>query len=207
MHFQARGAERTKTSTKPPETTGNYDWSAPEELPPSFAAFHHSLRRDGFTIIDGALRRTLPVSLKLPEAENEIIRLLNKHGFAVAKGHLDQAFTAHTNGHWASANSQIRSFLEGLLDAIAEKIDPSAAALPSGQARRTKLAKHDFLSRELNEWSDQGFGFINGLVKRLHPHGSHPGLSDEDDSTFRRYTVLLTTRSLLVRLDAWGKPN
>jgi len=98
LHFQARGAERTKTPTKPPETTGNYDWSAPEELPPSFAAFHHSLRRDGFTIIDGALRRTLPVSLKLPEAENEIIRLLNKHGFAVAKGHLDQAFTAHTNG-------------------------------------------------------------------------------------------------------------
>ena len=207
MHFQARGAERTKTSTKPPETTGNYDWSAPEELPPSFAAFHHSLRRDGFTIIDGALRRTLSVSLKLPEAENEIIRLLNKHGFAVAKGHLDQAFTAHTNGHWASANSQIRSFLEGLLDAIAERIDPSAAALPSGQSRRTKLAEHNFLSRELNEWSDQGFGFINGLVKRLHPHGSHPGLSDEDDSTFRRYTVLLTTRSLLVRLDAWGKPN
>ena len=110
-------------------------------------------------------------------------------------------------GHWASANSQIRSFLEGLLDAIAEKIDPSAAALPSGQARRTKLAKHNFLSRELNEWSDQGFGFINGLVKRLHPHGSHPGLSDEDDSTFRLHTVLLTTRLLLVRLDAWGKPN
>src|SRR5947209_851222 len=87
-------------------------------------------------------------------------------------------------GHWASANSQIRSFLEGLLDAIAERIDPSAAALPSGQSRRTKLAEHNFLSRELNEWSDQGFGFINGLVKRLHPHGSHPAFPMKTTALF-----------------------
>jgi hypothetical protein len=182
----------------------NYEWSEPEELPPSFAALHHSLGRDGFTIADGALRRALPVSLKLPQAESEIIRLLNKHGFIVAKGHLDQAFSAHTDGHWASANSQIRSFLDGLLDEISERIDPSVATMPSGQLRRTRLAVHGFLSRDLNEWNDNGLGFVNGLVRRLHPHGSHPGLSDQDDSTFRLHTVLLTARLLLVRFDTWG---
>jgi len=185
---------------------GQYGWSQPEELPSKFAAFHHRLRLDGFVITDGALRRTLPASIKLPEAEDEIARLLNKHGFAVAKGHLEQAFTAHTDGHWASANSQIRSFLDGLLDAIAEKIDPSITGMPSGQPRRTMLAAHGFLSRALNEWDDKGLGSVNGLIRRLHPHGSHPGLSDEDDSTFRLHTVLLTARLLLVRFDTWGTP-
>jgi hypothetical protein len=183
-----------------------YAWSEPEALPSDFVAFHHSLQLDGFVITDGALRRALPASLKLPEAEDEIFRLLKKHNFAKAKGHLDQAFANHTDGLWASANSQIRNFLDGLLDEIAERIDPSAAALSSGQPRRTKLAAHGFLSRELNEWDDKGLGFVNGLVKRLHPHGSHPGLSDQDDSTFRLHIVLLTARLLLVRFDTWGKP-
>jgi hypothetical protein len=51
----------------------------------------------------------------------------------------------------------------------------------------------------LNEWDDDGKGFINGLVKRLHPQGPHPGLSDEDDSTFRLHVVLLTATLLLRR--------
>jgi hypothetical protein len=189
--------------TLPPK---QYDWSKPEGLPFDFAAFHHSLQLDGFVITDGALRRALPASLKLPEAENEIVRLLNKHGFAIAKGHLNQAFAAHATGHWAAANAQIRSFLEGLLDEIAERIDPSAANKPSGHHRRTTLAAHGFFSRQLNEWDDNGLGFINGLMKRLHPHGSHPGLSDDDDCTFRLHTVLLTARLLLVRFDMWPTP-
>lgn len=175
-------------------------------LPPRAAEFLRGLERDGFTVSGGALRRTLPAALKLPEAEDEIARLLAKYGFSVAKGHLDQAFIAHAAGLWASANSQIRSFLEGLLDVIAERVDRSAATLPSGQPRRTKLAASGFLSRPLHEWDDNGLGFINGLIKRLHPHGAHPGLSDHDDSTFRLHTVLLTARLLLVRFDTRGAP-
>ncbi|MGO8845650.1 MAG: hypothetical protein ACLQFI_10010 [Methylocella sp.] len=183
-----------------------YAWSEPEELPSKFVAFHHSLQLDGFVITDGALRRMLPASLKLPEAEDQIVRLLNKHHFVVAKGHLDQAFVNHADGLWAAANSQIRNFLDGLLDEIAVRIDPSAAAIASGQQRRIKLAGHGFLNRGLNEWDDNGLGFVNGLMKRLHPHGPHPGLSDQDDSTFRLHIVLLTARLLLVRFDTWGKP-
>jgi integrase len=47
----------------------------------------------------------------------------------------------------------------------------------------------------------KGGGFVNGLAKRLHPQGSHPGLSDQEDSTFRLHTVLLTARLLLERFD------
>jgi len=179
-------------------------WREASEPSPPMTALLRALDRDGFTITEGSLRRTLPASLKLPEAEDEIARLLTKHGFAVAKGHLDQAFAAHTEGRWASANSQIRSFFDDLTDQIAEKIDPSAATLSSGHARRAKLADLGFLSRDLNEWADNGNAYIIGLVKRLHPHGSHPGLSDQDDSTFRLHTVLLAARLLLVRFDKWG---
>jgi hypothetical protein len=179
-------------------------WREPSA--PSFqvAVFLRALDRNGFTVTDGMLRRTLPAMLKLQEAEDEIHRLLRKHRFALAEGHLNQAFAAHTDGHWASAKAQIRSFLDGLLDEIAERIDPFVATMASGQPRRTRLAAHGFLSRELNEWDDDGKGFINGLMKRLRPHGSHPGLSDQDDSTFRLHTVLLTARLLLVRFDTWG---
>jgi len=86
---------------------------------------------------------------------------------------------------------------------MAVKIDPTAENVGSGQARRRKLAAAGFLSRELNEWDDNGLGFINGRAKRLHPQGSHPGLSDGDDSAFRLHIVLITARLLLVRFDAW----
>jgi hypothetical protein len=190
-------------SLLPPGETPAPWRKAPEPSPP-IAALLRALDRDGFTVIDGVLRRALPASLKLSEAEDEISRLLTKHGFVVAKGHLDQAFAAHTEGRWASANSQVRSFFDALTDQIAERMDPSSAALPSGHGRRSKLAGLGFLSRDLNEWDDNGNAYINGLVKRLHPHGSHPGLSDQDDSTFRLHTVLLAARLFLVRFDERG---
>jgi hypothetical protein len=135
------------------------------------------------------------------QAENETTRLLQKHGFETAKGHLDQALDAHGRGDWAAANSQIRTYFDALLDNIAEKLDASAASLGSGQPRRARLGALGFLARHLHEWDDDGRGFINGLVRRLHPDGAHPGLSDEEDSTFRLHVVLITGRLLLTRFD------
>jgi hypothetical protein len=164
--------------------------------------FLRSLEADGFTITEDGLRRQLPRVVNLAETRDEIFRLLDRHGFNVPKGHLDQAFEAHTNANWTSANSQIRSFFEGLLDDFAERLDPTAASLPSGQQRRIKLAAIGFLDRSLNEWDDNGLEYLNGLMRRLHPQGSHPGLSDQEDSTFRLNTVLLFARLLLARFDA-----
>jgi hypothetical protein len=41
---------------------------------------------------------------------------------------------------------------------------------------------------------------MQAFFRRLHPAGSHPGLSDEDDSTFRLHLVLLVARNLLRRI-------
>jgi hypothetical protein len=178
-------------------------WATKQEPREDEQALRQRLAADGFVVTVGQLRRALPSSLQLPAAQDEISRLFEKHKLFVPKGHLDQALDAHARGNWAAANSQIRSFLDGLLDEIAERLDPSAAALHSGQQRRIRLAAIGFLSLDLNEWDDNGLGYLNGLIRRLHPHGSHPGLSDSDDSTFRLHTVLLAAKLFLVRFDSW----
>ena len=56
------------------------------------------------------------------------------------------------------------------------------------------------LSKDRNEWTADGRNFLNGLFKMLHTDGSHPGLSDEDHSTFRLHLALITGQALLRRL-------
>jgi len=182
-------------------TDERWPWSEPVSLPPALEKLSRALEQDGFVVTAGSLRRILPADIGLPTTESELMRLLDRHNFGTAKGHLEQAMENHARGNWAAANSQIRTFFDALLDAIAERLDATAANLPSGQARRSKLASLGFLSIPLNEWDNNGLGFINGLVKRLHPQGAHPGLSDDDDCTFRLHVVLVTAALLLRRFD------
>lgn len=148
------------------------------------------------------LRAALPSEVDLPAADDEVHQLLKQFEFSVPLGHLDQAIDAHTRGDWAAANSQIRTFLEGLLSDIASHIDPKKAAeLPSSENRRAWLAERGFLSINRNEWTSDGKNYLNGLFKMLHTDGSHPGLSDEDHSTFRLHLALITGRTLLRRLN------
>ncbi len=186
-----------------PMTEPDDDWQLSPPLRPEFDRLRRSLSRDGFVLTAGELRRELPADVGLPNAEAELVRLLDWHGFTTAKGHLDQAFKNHAAGNWASANSQIRSFIESLFDDLAVKLDCTAASKKPGQDRRTHLANLSppLFDRALNEWGDNGVGLINGLMVRLHPQGSHPGLSDEEDSTYRLHIVLLTARFFLVRFD------
>lgn len=181
-------------------------WSEPTPLPEHAQRFKSCLDQDGFIVSEGVLRSTLPVdaNMNLPAAQSELFDLLNCHNLTTAHGHLEQALDAHARSNWAGANSQLRSFLEGMLDDLAEKLDPSLAGSPSGHGRRAKLASIGFLDQSLNEWSNDGKGFFEGLMKRLHPHGSHPGLSDEDDCTFRLHVILLSARLLMRRFDNWG---
>ena len=170
----------------------------PEELT-------NTLRQDGYTIENGKLRSTLPENIQLAEQANQLDSLLTKYGFTTAKGHLEQARNAHTRGEWASANAQLRSFMESLFDSIAEKLSGDTATLPPTSYQRREFLvgmNPPFLLASLNEWEiDRRGGFLQGLWNRLHPQGSHPGLSDEEDSTFRLHIVLLVTTHYLKRLD------
>jgi hypothetical protein len=166
----------------------------------------HSLRLDGYAVnADGTLASVLPASAALASKQNEVENLLLKFNFSVAQGHLTQAHNAHTRGDWAAANSQMRTFIESLFDAFAEKLLP--APLPAtSHLKREGLAKlaPPFIDPSLNEWDfsqDGGCGFVQGFWKRLHPDGSHPGLSDEDDCTFRLQLVYLVAHRFLKRFE------
>jgi len=148
------------------------------------------------------LRRALPQVLDLPAADDEVHLLLDGYGFAVPKGHLDQGIAAHARGDWAAANAQFRPFIESLFDSIAEHLAAGAPLPAARNQRRIWLANRNppFFLAALNEWDGQGHGFLEGFFRRLHPAGAHPGLSDEDDSTFRLHLVLLVGRNLLRRM-------
>lgn len=174
---------------------------------PTQTAFLRGLARDGFVVEldergkNPKLRAALPEEVDLPASDDEVHELLKLYQFQVPKGHLDQAIEAHTRGDWAACNSQLRTFIESLFDEIARRIDPARAAqLPSSENRRALLAEHGFLASDRNEWTVDGKNFVNGLFKMLHTDGSHPGLSDEDHSTFRLHIVLVTARTFLRRL-------
>jgi hypothetical protein len=151
------------------------------------------------------LRASLPAELALPAVDDEVHQLLKTFRFQVAAAHLDQAIDAHTRGDWAAANAQIRTYLESLFTDIAHQLRPQEAAeAKSFENIRQLLGEIGFFSKERNEWTPKGDGYINGLFKMLHTEGSHPGLSDEERSTFRLHVVLVTSRTFLRRL-ALGK--
>jgi hypothetical protein len=177
-----------------------------EAFSQAYGALTRSLARDGFTVENGQLRRTLPQELGLPQADDEVHSLLGQHHLDIPLGHLNQAIATHARGDWAAANAQLRAFVEGLFDGIAERLAVHLRLVVplAGNQRRIWLAQLNppFFSPELNEWTGQGTGFLEAFFRRLHPQGAHPGLSDEEDSTFRLHLVLLTARSLLKRLEA-----
>jgi hypothetical protein len=170
-------------------------------------AFARGLARDGYVLAwddngrNPTLRAALPEEIQLPQTDDEVHELLKGARFMTPLGHLDQAIEAHTRGDWAACNAQLRTFLESLFDDIAHNMRPTeAAASSTSENRRALLASIGFLAADRNEWTQDGKNYINGLFKMLHTQGSHPGLSDEDHSTFRLHVVLVTARTFLRRL-------
>ena len=88
------------------------------------------MKCDGYEVVEGQLRRTLPETLDLPSADDEMRTLSKRFGFQTPLGHLEQAIKNHADGNWAAASGQLRSFVEGLLNEIAEKISPDPSKIP-----------------------------------------------------------------------------
>jgi hypothetical protein len=149
------------------------------------------------------LTLAMPDFAELPESENEVELLLSRYGFDTAKHHLSRVKENITQGDWESANSQCRTFLEALTDAIAETLYPTEAAnKKSGHQKRQLLANKGFLSKDKHEFSDgKDQAYIPGLTKLLHPDGPHPGISTQHDAIFRLQIVVVTARWLLKRLE------
>lgn len=157
------------------------------------------LLKDGFILEDGRLIRTFEAEIDFNHNETLLESLLIKNGFKTAQGHYNQACNAFNRGDWAACNSQLRSYVEELLNKIAEKIFNDS--FNTSHDAKVALSKCDppIFYKDLNEWLDNGQGFFETFWKRLHPKGSHPGLSDEDDSIFRLTLVQITSLEILKR--------
>lgn len=142
-------------------------------------------------------------ALNFREAEDEVSTLLQKHGLSTSHGHLRQAILAFTQGQWASANAQLRTFFESYFQDIAKAL--GLASNEDAKTTRKFLGEISppFLLTELNEWNanDQKPQYFGDLMARMHPAGSHPGLSEQDDCTFRLHITLISARLLLRRFD------
>jgi len=151
------------------------------------------------------LRRMLPQDIPgsvFREAESEVEMLLRRHGFVVAKGHLKRAVSAFSRGEWSSSNGELRNFYESYLNEIADTL--GYAGVDNSKARRDFLGggvQPPFLLAYYNEWDGQKTQYVQALMNRLHPHGGHPGLSEEEDATFRLQITLATARLFLRRFD------
>lgn len=151
------------------------------------------------------LRRMLPQDIPetdFREAESEVEMLLGRHGLVIAKGHLKRAISAFRRGEWSSANGELRNFYESYLNEIADKL--GYAGFDNSKARRDFLGsgvQPPFLLADYNEWDSQKTQYVQALMNRLHPHGGHPGLSEEEDATFRLQITLVTARLFLRRFD------
>jgi len=170
-------------------------------------ALIYSLKRDGYSINGRKIKKQLPKEIEEAKSESELFTLLGKFGLTISKGHLEQAISNHSQANWAGANSQFRTFIESLLIGISNKLIP-ANKTNNAQSAITLLSKTvnpPFLRADLNEVENNicKKPFIEGLWKRLHPEGSHPGLSDEDDSTFRYHISIVIAYYLLKRLEKW----
>lgn len=164
----------------------------------------NSLKRDGYTIVGKTIKKLLPLEIEEAKIESELSKSLTELHFGVSKGHLEQAITNHTQSNWASANSQFRTFIESLLIEICNKLLPDQNSRTASQAIKIlgETVNPAFLTKDLNEYpkDKDSDSLVYGLWTRLHPNGSHPGLSDEDDSTFRYHLTIVFANYLLRRL-------
>lgn len=157
------------------------------------------------------LVRMLPdniTGMDFRKAEDEVMMLLEECGFHTAKGHLNQSMSAFQRGEWSSANGELRNFYESYLNEIATGLGYTGAG--DSKAKRDFLGKLQppFLLTDYNEWNEnnQKPQFVQGLMSRLHPHGGHPGLSEEEDATFRLQISLVTARLFLRRYNQRKNP-
>jgi hypothetical protein len=175
----------------------------------TYPLIYKLLQQDGLAIIDNELKYHVPKSVNISSNNEEIFLLLDKYKFSTPLGHLRQAMNNHEHGKWASANSQLRTYVESLFHEIAERIfGVEHLKGMKDHLKKAELSKTTppIFDTSLNEWDTaNSTGFINGFWKRLHPEGPHPGLSDINDSTFRLHLVLLVTANIIKRFDEYMK--
>lgn len=152
-----------------------------------------------------SLRRTLPNinGIDFNKINDELTDLLKKHNMQIQLGHLNQAIENFDACNWAASNAQIRTFFESSLSHISVALGCDISETDYNKRNYLGRLENPFLLDSLNEWkaSSHKPQFVQGLMARLHPEGSHSGLSNEDDCFFRLQITMIAARLFLKRFD------
>lgn len=117
----------------------------------------------------------LPVATLSADLSEQLVN----EGFAVAAGHYDQALAAFHRQDWAASNSQLRTTFESV---VSDLLSRRTGANVSGGGAINALQKIGALDPGPTE-------YLRGLWSMSHPHGPHPGLSNEEDAQHRMYAI------------------
>lgn len=175
-------------------TSGKADPNSWSRNTPSawWSALRDAIAADGweFDENDDRLVPTVP-SVRVTDEVTWIEVDLARRGWTTAAGHYRQAIEAFGSGNWASANSQLRAFFEELVR--------NAGGIPAGAGTGHVQRAFDALQAAGRlVVGEQQFG--KDLWSLLHANGSHPGLSDQDESRFRLLALTGYARYLLERV-------
>ena len=155
-----------------------------------------ALRVDGFDLLEGRVVPFVSPSVEPAQEQGILESRLDELRFSVARTHLDQAVDNAARGNWESANSQIRSFLEAVCDAVADQLYRGGGEAPTRGDARQYLAAEGFI----DEYEDK---LLRAFFKVLHGGGSHSGTSKEADCHRRRLMAFSLANYYLDRLEEW----
>lgn len=160
--------------------------------------FRQALRADDLDLVEGRIAPLVSPSVNVAKEQGFLESRLQKFEFREAFNHLEQAVDNAATGNWEASNGQIRSFLEALCNAIADRIYKGANSPPSGGKARKYLEKVGFLSPNESK-------LLKAFFQVLHVDGSHAGTSSSDDCHRRRLMVLAMANYYLEQLEDWEK--
>ena len=159
-------------------------------------ALEAALASDGLDLINGRLSPLVSPAAAVGPLQGRLEHRLRDLGFSVASTHLEQLLDNAARSNWEAANSQVRSFLEGLCEEIAAVIHRGPDPPPTRGEARQFLQESDFLD------SDEG-DLLKSLMKILHAAGGHAGVAAEDDAHRRRIMAVALANHYMDRLDDW----
>jgi len=160
-----------------------------------FPELERGLNADGFQVCEGELVPLISPTVEPAKEEGLVERLLNKHGFTVAKTHLEQAYDNYLDGNWEASNGALRSFLQDVFDQIALILYAEEAVKkePGGE-RRKLLQDKGFIE------GDTEAKLVSSFFSFASYSGSHPGISSESDCRLRRYIAIALASYYLEKL-------
>lgn len=152
------------------------------------------LRAEGWEVVEGRLIPYPATSVSLSGEKGKLERTLERLKFRTALGHLSQAVDNMARGNWAAANAQTRTFLEAVFDEMAARRWTGTDAPPRRGQGRQYLESEGLLDPEVDG------PLVKALFTALHAEGSHPGLSDAEDSQNRLLMAVAVAGRYLARL-------